>query len=658
MSKRDRLTVNAIRILSAEAVQQAKSGHPGMPMGAAAMAYALWGKHMKHNPKNPNWPDRDRFVLSSGHGSMLMYSLLHLFGYGLTIDDIKQFRQFGSKTPGHPEYRHTVGVETTTGPLGQGIANAVGMAMAEAHLAAKFNREGYPVVDHYTYAILGDGCMMEGISHEACSLAGTLKLKKLIALYDDNKITIEGSTELAFQEDVAGRFRAYGWNVIDVPDGNCAQQVGAAIRLAKGADRPSLIICHTDIGFGSPKAGHHSAHGEPLGEENIALTKKNLDWPCAEPFEVPDEVYETTGKVVKDGQKAEEDWREMFDAWSTAYPELAEEWALWHGELPSDVLADEGLWAFDKADATRNACGAVLNRLAAKLNNLFGGSADLAPSNKSYMNGRGDFSAADYAASNLHFGVREHAMAAISNGIQLHGGLRAYCATFFVFSDYMKNAMRMSAIMDIPVTYILSHDSIGVGEDGPTHQPVEHLAGLRAIPGLIVFRPADSREMAAGWVVSQTMGHPTALVTTRQNLPLYEASGPAALKGGYILLDSDKATPDVILMASGSEVEQCVGAKELLKAKGIDARVVSMPSFELFEMQDAAYRESVIPNAVRARVAVEAGVAMGWEKYVGLDGAIVAMQGFGSSAPYKQLFKHFGFTAENVAEQAEKVVKR
>ena len=657
MGKNDQLVVNAIRILSAEAVQKAKSGHPGMPMGAAAMAYAVWGKGMKHNPHNPQWPDRDRFVLSSGHGSMLIYSLLHLFGYGLTIEDLKQFRQFGSKTPGHPEYRHTTGIETTTGPLGQGIANAVGMAMAERHLAAKFNRDGFPVVDHYTYVILGDGCMMEGISHECCSLAGTLKLNKLIALYDDNEISIEGNTDIAFREDVPARFRAYGWNVIDVADANCYKNVYAAIRLAKGSDKPTLIVCHTQIGYGSPKQGQASAHGEPLGEENLALTKKALGWPCEEPFAVPQEVYDTTAKVIEEGEKAEKAWLDLFAQWAEKYPELAAEWETWFdGLLPFDPCQDESLWAFEKGDATRNSCGAVLNRLAEKLPNLFGGSADLAPSNKSYMKGKGDFSAEDYSGNNLHFGVREHAMAAISNGIQLHGGLRAYCATFFVFSDYMKNAMRMSALMHIPVTYILSHDSIGVGEDGPTHQPVEHLAGLRAIPGLIVFRPADPKETTAGWVVSQTMGYPTCLVTTRQNLPLYENSGLEALKGGYILMDSEKETPDVILMASGSEVEQCMQARALLKEQGVDARVVSMPSFELFEMQDEAYKEKVFPKAVRARVAIEAAVAMGWEKYVGLDGEIIAMEGFGASAPYKLLFPHFGFTAENVAAKALKVL--
>ena len=655
---KEQMVVNAIRILTAEAVQKAKSGHPGMPMGAAAMAYAIWGRNMKHNPANPKWINRDRFVLSSGHGSMLMYSLLHLFGYGLTIEDLQQFRQFGSKTPGHPEYGHTVGVETTTGPLGQGIANGVGMAMAEKHLAAKFNREGFNVMDHYTYVILGDGCMMEGISHEACSLAGTLKLNKLIALYDDNEISIEGSTDIAFREDVPARFRAYGWNVIDVPDANCYKLVSDAIEIAKTSDKPSLIVCHTAIGYGSPKAGMASAHGEPLGEENVALTKKNLGWPCEEPFGVPAEVYEQTAETAKCGAAAEEAWNALMAEYAKAYPELKKEWDTWFcDELPVDLLNNEAYWTFEGKSATRNSSGVVLNRLAECVPNLFGGSADLAPSNKSNMKGKGDFSAETPDGANIHFGVREHAMAAICNGIKLHGGLRPYAATFFVFSDYMKNAMRMSSIMDLGIPYILTHDSIGVGEDGPTHQPVEHLAGLRAIPGLIVYRPADSKEVAAGWYTAMTAKHPTALVLTRQDLPLYENSGKEALKGGYILSDSDKETPDVILMASGSEVEQCMGAKELLKAEGIDARVISMPSFELFEAQSEEYKESVMPKAVRARVAVEAAATFGWHKYVGLDGEVIGLDRFGASAPYKVLFKEFGFTAENVAETAKKVIR-
>ena len=652
----EQLVVNAIRILSAEAVQKANSGHPGMPMGAAPAAYALWGKQMKHNPADPKWINRDRFVLSSGHGSMLMYSLLHLFGYGLTIEDLKQFRQFGSKTPGHPEYGHTVGVETTTGPLGQGIANAVGMAMAEKHLAAKFNRDGYPVVDHYTYCMLGDGGMMEGISHEACSLAGTLGLNKLIALYDDNEISIEGDTNIAFREDVPARFRAYGWNVIDVKEGNCWRQIDAALTVAKKSDKPTLIVCHTAIGFGSPKQGMAASHGEPLGVENLAETKKNLEWPCAEDFAVPQEVYDCTAETLKAGKAAEAKWDELMAEYAKAYPELKAEFDKWFSGEIVDLTKCEDLFAFEKGSATRASSGEVLNRLTKHVPNLFGGSADLAPSNKSYMKGKGDFSKETPDGDNLHFGVREHAMAAICNGIYLHGGLRPYCATFFVFSDYMKNAMRMSSIMNLGVPYVLTHDSIGVGEDGPTHQPIEHLAGLRAIPGLIVFRPADSKETAAGWIAALTEKHPVALVLTRQNLPLYDKSGLDALKGGYIISDSEKATPDVLLMASGSEVEQCVGAQKLLKEEGIDARVISMPSFELFDAQPEEYRESVMPKAVRARVAVEAAASFGWHKYVGLDGATVTLDRFGASAPAGLLFKEFGFTAENVAANAKKVL--
>lgn len=654
---KQQMVVNAIRILAAEGVQKAKSGHPGMPMGAAPAAYAIWGSQMKHNPANPKWINRDRFVLSSGHGSMLIYSLLHLFGYGLTIEDLKQFRQFGSKTPGHPEYMHTVGVETTTGPLGQGIANAVGMAMAEKHLAAKFNREGFNVVDHYTWCILGDGCMMEGISHEACSLAGTLGLNKLIAVYDDNEISIEGDTDIAFREDVPARFRAYGWNVIDVKEGNCWVQVEAALKIAKHSDKPTLVVTHTDIGYGSPKAGMAAAHGEPLGDDNIAATKKALEWPCAEPFAVPQEVYDCTAETLEAGRKAEAAWDAMMAEYAKAYPELKAEFDQWFSdELPVDLTKDSELFSFEGKSATRASSGVTLNRLAERIPNLFGGSADLAPSNKSYMKGKGDFSAETPEGQNLHFGVREHAMAAICNGIKLHGGLRPYCSTFFVFSDYMKNAMRMSSIMNLGVPYVLTHDSIGVGEDGPTHQPIEQLAGLRAMPGLIVFRPADSKEVAAGWIAAMTEKHPVALVLTRQDLPLYDKSGLDALKGGYIISDCEKAVPDVLLMASGSEVEPCVEAQAQLKAEGIDARVISMPSFELFEAQSEAYKESVMPKAVRARVAVEAGATFGWHKYVGLDGAVIGLDHFGASAPYKFLFKEYGFTAENVAETAKKVL--
>ncbi len=653
------MVVNAIRILSAEAVQKAKSGHPGMPMGAAAMAYAVWGREMKHNPADDKWADRDRFVLSSGHGSMLLYSLLHLFGYGLTIDDLKQFRQFGSLTPGHPEYKHTRGVETSTGPLGMGISNAVGMAIAESRLAAKFNREGFPIVDHNTYVILGDGCMMEGLSHEACSLAGTLKLNKLIALYDDNEISIEGNTDIAFREDVQARFRAYGWNVIDVADANVFENVQAAIELAKISDRPTLIACHTAIGFGSPKAGMASAHGEPLGEDNIRALKENLGWCDTEPmsFKVPDEVYSVTAEVAKKGAAAEKAWQDMFDAWAKAYPELKKEWDVWHSEeLPTDLLTDEAYWKFEGKAATRNSSGEVINRLASRVPNLMGGSADLAPSNKTYMKGEGDFSAEDRLGRNMHFGVREHAMACICAGMALHGGLRPYCGTFFVFSDFMKNAMRVAAIMKLPVTYVLTHDSIGVGEDGPTHQPIEQLAGLRAIPDLITFRPCDSKEVAAGWYAALTAKKPVALMLSRQDLPLNEKSGVSALKGGYIISDCKKAVPDVILMASGSEVEVCTSAQAVLAEEGIQARVVSMPSFELFDEQSDEYKESVLPKNVRARVAVEAASTLGWHKYVGLDGAVLGIDRFGMSAPYKKLFEEYGFTKENVASIAKEVI--
>lgn len=657
MNQLDTRCINTIRVLAADAVQKANSGHPGAPMGMAPMAYALWQKEMRHSPRNPKWPNRDRFVLSSGHASALLYTLLHLYGYGLTMDDLKAFRQWGSKTPGHPEYGHTVGVETTTGPLGQGVANAVGFAMAEAHLAAKFNRPGFPIVDHYTYAICGDGCMMEGIASEAASLAGTLGLGKLILLYDDNDISIEGNTNIAMREDVPARFAAYGWHVQKVQDGNDADQIAAAVEAAKQDLRPSLIVVPTTIGYGCPaKAGKASAHGEPLGAENLAATKAFLGM-SAESFYVDAEVYAHAAEKVEAGAADEQAWNDLFARYAQAYPDLAKEWDLWHADkLPFDFESDADLWSFDGPAATRATSGTVLNKLAKRVPNFFGGSADLAPSNKSDIKGAGDFSKENYAGGNLHFGVREHAMAAICNAIALHGGLRAYAATFFVFSDYMKNAMRLSALMKLPVTYILTHDSIGVGEDGPTHEPIEQLAGLRATPDLLVFRPADGKETTAGWEVALTSGLPTCLVLTRQNLPQYEGSGVAALKGGYVLADSDKPTPDAILMASGSEVEQAMGAKALLKEQGVDARVVSMPCMELFDKQDAAYRESVLPAAVRARVAVEAGATMPWYKYVGLDGAVIGLDHYGASAPAKLLFEQFGFTAQHVCEETLRVL--
>ena len=658
----DKLSINAIRILSADAIQKSNSGHPGLPLGAATMAYALWTK-MNHNGKNPNWDNRDRFVLSAGHGSMLEYSLLHLFGYGVTIEDIKNFRQVGSLTPGHPEYGHTNGVEITTGPLGQGICNAVGMAIAEAYLAEKFNKEKYNIVDHHTYAIVGDGCLMEGISGEASSLAGTLGLGKLIVLYDSNNISIEGNTDIAFREDVAKRYEAYGWQVIKVADGNDIDAVSNAIDDAKReTSKPSMIIVKNQIGFGCPaKQGKASAHGEPLGEENIKAMKEKLGWKLEPAFYVPDEVYSNMNSYIQSGIIKEKEWNNLFENYKEEYSDLAEEYTKWFsGEVDEEALNSEDFWNFeDKPMATRQSSGIIINRLAKIIPNFIGGSADLAPSNKTYMDGRGDFSAEDRSGSNMHFGVREHAMAAIANGMYAHGGLKVFCATFFVFSDYMKGAMRLSSLMKLPVTYVLTHDSIGVGEDGPTHQPIEQLAALRSMPNMTVFRPADSKETVAAWYYAVTNGEtPTSLVLTRQNLPLYKESGKEALKGGYILKDSKKETPDVLLMASGSEVELIYKAADELAEKGIDARVISIPSFELFDAQDEAYKESVMPKTVRARVAVEALTSFGWHKYVGLDGDVISLDHFGASGNANDLFKQFGFTVENVVETAVKVVNK
>ncbi len=658
----DNLAINTIRIISAEAIEKAKSGHPGLPMGSAPMAYTLWAKHLNQNPKNSSWENRDRFVLSAGHGSMLLYSLLHLFGYDLTMDDIKQFRQYKSKTPGHPEYKHTHGIETTTGPLGQGISNAVGMAIAEAHLAEKFNKDGYNVVNHFTYTLVGDGCLMEGISSEASSLAGTLGLGKLIVLYDSNSISIEGSTDIAFRENVAKRYEAYGWQVIKVEDGTDTDKISAAITEAKKeTNKPSILIVTNIIGFGCPaKEGKASAHGEPLGEENLKLTKEALGWTYA-PFTVPEEVKEHMEIFKKEAQKKEDNWNELFKKYRSAYPELAKEWDLWFdGKGEVNLLDNENFWKFEKPMATRQSSGILINRLSALMPNLIGGSADLAPSNKTHMNDRGDFSAEDRSGSNLHFGVREHAMAAIANGIYLHGGLKVFVSTFFVFSDYMKGAIRLSAIMKLPIVYVLTHDSIGVGEDGPTHEPIEQLAALRSIPNMTTIRPADSNETAVAWQVAiNNKKGPTALVLTRQTLPLYKDSGKKALKGGYILKDSkNKELPQVILMASGSEVELTFKAAEKLAEKGIDARVVSMPSFELFDAQSEDYKNSVLPKTVRARVAVEAASPFGWHKYVGLDGEVIAMETFGASGKAETLFEEFGFTVENVISKVNKVLKK
>ena len=649
------LTVNAVRVLSAEAIQKANSGHPGMPLGAAPIGYAAF-TNMTFNPKDTAFDNRDRFVLSAGHASMLDYALYYLFGFGLKKEDIMNFRQLGSRTAGHPEYGVCPGVETSTGPLGQGVANAVGMAIAENYLAQKFNKEGFPVVDHYTYAVCGDGCMQEGIENEAASLAGALKLGKLILFYDDNDITIEGSTDITFTEDVGKRHEAMGWQVIKVKDANDLNALGRAIKKAKAeTEKPSLIIVKSVIGYGSPLAGKASCHGSPLGEENLAALKKELGWDYA-PFEVPEEVFKHCKKFGNKGKKAEKAWKAMFAEYSAKYPELAKEYLAWKKKELPDLKNIEELWQFEKDDASRGYGATVLNKLAKYIPYLIGGSADLAPANKSNIKERGSYAADDKSGSNMHFGIREHAMAAICNGIYLHGGLLPYCATFAVFSDYMKNAMRMSALMKLPVTYILTHDSIGVGEDGPTHQPVEHLAGLRAMPDMRVYRPADGRETTAAWISAVTGKTPSCLVLSRQTLPMLEGTGKNAFRGGYVLADSKKRIPDVILIATGSEVSLAVAAKAELIKEGIDARVVSMPCVEDFEAQTAKYKESVLPANVRARVAIEAGSPMCWYKYVGLDGKVIGMETFGASAPAKKLFEKYGFTVDKVVEAVKEVL--
>ena len=606
MNQIDTLSVNAIRILSADAIQKANSGHPGLPLGCAAAAYELWAHHMNHNPANPKWENRDRFILSGGHGSMLLYSLLHLFGYGnLSKEDLMNFRQLDSKTPGHPEYGHTVGVEATTGPLGAGMGMAVGMAMAEAHLESVFNKENYPVVDHYTYVLGGDGCMMEGISSEAFSLAGTLGLSKLIVLYDSNRISIEGSTDIAFRENVQERMQAFGF--------------------------------------------------QTLGVENVEALRKNLNWPSEEPFFVPEEVYKNYSEIAEQKAEVEAAWNVMFAAYCEEYPEMEALWNQYHNAKAGEALKDDaGFWAKqEKPEASRAISGRLINYIKDVLPNLFGGSADLAPSNKTNMKDAGDFSKEDRAGRNLHFGVRELAMAAIGNGIMLHGGLRAYVSTFFVFSDYMKPIARLSSLMKVPLIYVLTHDSIGVGEDGPTHEPIEQMAALRAMPNFHVFRPCDATETEAAWYSAVTSEHtPTALVLTRQNLEPMAGSSREALKGGYII-DDCEGTPELILIASGSEVALAVHAKETLAAEGQKVRVVSMPCMDLFEEQSEEYKESVLPREVRRRVAVEALGSFGWDKYTGLDGKIIAMESFGASAPAGLLFKKFGFTVEHVVEVAK-----
>lgn len=650
----DNLTTNTLRILSAEAVEKANSGHPGLPLGAAPMAYTLWGKVMNHDSKNPNWINRDRFILSAGHGSALLYSLLHVFDYGVTKEDLENFRQLDSKTPGHPEYGHTVGIETTTGPLGQGLANSVGMAMAEAHLAKTFNTKDEKIIDHYTYVICGDGDMMEGVGYEATSLAGTLGLGKLIVLYDSNSITIEGGTDLAFREDVVKRFDAQGWETFEVEDGNDIEKIYETVLKAKqNLDKPSLIKITTEIGFGSPsKQGKSAAHGAPLGAEDLKGTKEYFNW-SEEDFVVPKDVKNYMEKLIDNGHKSFESWEKLYERYKKNNPELAEKFESYFNlDLPMDYLESEEFWNFDKDLSTRVASGMLINRLAERVPNLIGGSADLAPSNNTYMNNREDFSKENYKGTNLRFGVREHAMAAAVNGLYLHGGLRPYGGTFFIFSDYMKPSMRLSALMELPVTYILTHDSIGVGEDGPTHQPIEQMAMLRALPNFNIFRPCDARETAAAWYSSLTSKKtPTGLALTRQNLPLLEGTGKDALKGGYIV-KKEKDELQMILLASGSEVQLVYEAADLLEGKGIGTRVVSMPCFSIFEKQSKEYREEVLPKSITKRLAVEAGSELGWYKYVGLDGDVIAMKGFGASGPADELFKRFGFTIENVVAKA------
>ena len=655
-SNLDQLCVNTIRTLAIDGVQKANSGHPGLPMGAADMAYVLWTRFLKHNPADPAWPDRDRFVLSAGHGSMLLYSLLYLTGYDLPLEQLKQFRQWGSRTPGHPEYGETPGVETTTGPLGQGLGNAVGMALAERLLAARFNRPGFEIVDHYTYALISDGDLMEGVSHEAASLAGHLGLGRLICLYDDNRITIEGDTALAFSEDIATRFAAYGWHVQSA-DGHDRAAVAEALRQARAeSTRPSLILCHTHIGYGSPhRQDTAKVHGEPLGADEVRQTKEALGWPPEAQFYVPDEALVHFREALERGAEAQARWAEMFAGYERAYPELAAEWKRrLAGELPAGWEAQ--VPAFEAEDgplATRAASGKVMAALAPSLPELIGGSADLHPSTKTYLSAYPAVEKGRFEGRNLHFGIREHGMGAILNGMALHGGIRPYGSTFFVFSDYMRPTIRLAALMGLPVIYVFTHDSIMVGEDGPTHQPVEHLPSLRAMPGLVLLRPADANETAAAWRVAlEHRDGPVALVLSRQKLPILEGVDPEGVaRGAYVLADAED--PRVLLLATGSEVEVALGAQKLLAEEGIAARVVSMPSWELFEAQPRAYRDSVLPPEITARVAVEAATPLGWDRYVGPEGAVIGMTRFGASAPYQVLAREFGFTAENVAAQAK-----
>ena len=659
----DTLAVTTIRTLSIDAVNAANSGHPGLPMGAAPMAYALWANHLNHNPKNPNWFNRDRFVLSAGHGSSLLYSMLHVFGYDVSMDDLKNFRKLGSKTPGHPEFGHTAGVEATTGPLGQGIANAVGMAMAEAHLAAQFNKDGFPVIDHHTYALVGDGDLMEGVSYEAMSMAGHMKLGKLVVLYDSNDISLDGELNVSFSEDVKKRAEAAHWDYLRVDDGNDIEAITKAIQSAKeNTDKPSLIEIRTIIGFGSPKvAGTNKAHGAPLGVDEGRVTKQAYNWLYEEDFYVPDEVKAHFEQLNRKGIETEQSWHQLFDSYQKENPELAEQLT---NAISGNVLINANdILTFDsgKTVSTRVASGEAINHFVKSVPAIFGGSADLSHSTMTEIKGERIFAVESYGARNVYFGVREHAMGAAANGIAYHGGLKPFVSTFFVFNDYLRPSIRLAALSKLPVIYVFTHDSIAVGEDGPTHEPVEHLAALRAIPGLTVIRPSDANETASAWAyaLQQTEG-PVALVLSRQNLPVYnetKANLDNVSKGAYVLTETN-STPNVILMATGSEVSLAVNAKTELEKENISVRIVAMPSWELFNKQSADYQEAVLPSSVTKRVAIEMGIRLGWERYVGLEGKILSIESFGASGDGASVMKHFGFTTENVVHITKSVLNK
>ena len=664
-SRIDELCINTIRFLAVDAIQKANSGHPGAPLGATPMTYVLWDRFLKHNPEDPEWPDRDRFILSCGHASAMLYALLHLTGYGLSLDDLKQFRQWGSRTPGHPEYGVVPGLEVTTGPLGQGFANGVGMAIAERWLAASYNRPGHEIVNHYTYAIVSDGDLEEGISSEAASMAGNLRLGKLIYLYDDNGISIEGKTDITFTEDITKRFQSCGWQVIGPVNGFDIDAVESALREARAdSEHPSLVICQTVIGYGSPnKAGKASAHGEPLGEDEVPLTRKQLGWDNEEAFTVPPEALKHLRKAQDRGRKQQAEWQQKLEAYRQGYPDAA-------CQLEEDIRDDlpegwdtelDGLFQEEtKPIATRSASGLVMNALAPRIRSLVGGSADLAPSTKTMLSDGGDYSAADYRARNLHFGIREHAMGAIASGMARHGGIIPYTATFLVFYDYMRPPVRLAAMMGLRVIYIFTHDSVGVGEDGPTHQPIEQLVGLRSVPNLVTIRPADATETVEAWKIAlKRVDGPTALVLSRQNLPVLDrkklAPASGVQRGGYVLRDAAK--PEVIIMGTGSEVAIALEAGELLQEKGIRARIVSLPSWELFDAQPVEYRNKVLPESIKARISIEAGSPLGWERYVGDNGVIIGIPHFGSSAPGKVLYEKLGLTAQRVADEAANLLK-